>query len=135
MFFTKVTRSRFYSFLPIFSFWCISVATASHQGFHYELSAESVQAGDRNATSFAAVEIEGVLVPRELFARQSTSTNSSGQAGGNSASSSSNDFTCSPDKPCGNGACCGASGWCGYGPGYCGDGVYHRFLYNSCTLK
>jgi len=68
MLFTKVTRSRLYSFLPIFSFWCISAATASHQGFHYELSAESVQAGDLNATSFAAVEIEGVLLNAQVKA-------------------------------------------------------------------
>ncbi|ATY61069.1 glycoside hydrolase family 18 [Cordyceps militaris] len=32
------------------------------------------------------------------------------------------DFSCSPDQPCPNGACCGFSGWCGYGPKYCGDG-------------
>lgn len=32
------------------------------------------------------------------------------------------DYTCGPDSPCSNGACCGESGWCGYGPTYCGDG-------------
>ena len=32
------------------------------------------------------------------------------------------EYTCGPDKPCSNGACCGVSGWCGYGPTYCGDG-------------
>lgn len=32
------------------------------------------------------------------------------------------DYTCSPDRPCSNGACCGASGNCGYGKDYCGDG-------------
>jgi hypothetical protein len=32
------------------------------------------------------------------------------------------DFSCGPSKPCGNGACCGASGFCGYGPNYCGSG-------------
>ncbi|KAJ5555613.1 hypothetical protein N7461_004083 [Penicillium sp. DV-2018c] len=31
-------------------------------------------------------------------------------------------YTCSKDKPCSNGACCGKSGNCGYGPTYCGDG-------------
>jgi chitinase len=30
------------------------------------------------------------------------------------------DYACSKDKPCGNGACCGGSGFCGYGPKYCG---------------
>jgi hypothetical protein len=25
------------------------------------------------------------------------------------------DYTCSPGSPCSNGACCGASGFCGYG--------------------
>lgn len=32
------------------------------------------------------------------------------------------DHTCSASRPCTNGACCGASGFCGYGPTYCGDG-------------
>lgn len=32
------------------------------------------------------------------------------------------DFTCSASAPCSNGACCGASGYCGYGPTYCGAG-------------
>lgn len=32
------------------------------------------------------------------------------------------DFSCGPENPCSNGACCGASGFCGYGPVYCGDG-------------
>ncbi|KAM3426153.1 hypothetical protein NHJ13734_009626 [Beauveria thailandica] len=38
------------------------------------------------------------------------------------AEASGGDFSCSPDRPCSNGACCGSSGWCGYGPKYCGDG-------------
>ncbi|KAF4336894.1 bacteriodes thetaiotaomicron symbiotic chitinase, partial [Fusarium beomiforme] len=32
------------------------------------------------------------------------------------------DYTCGPDKPCSNKACCGEDGWCGYGPKYCGTG-------------
>ena len=32
------------------------------------------------------------------------------------------DYSCSHSKPCSNGACCGKSGFCGYGPTYCGDG-------------
>ncbi len=31
-------------------------------------------------------------------------------------------YQCSKEKPCSNGACCGKSGYCGYGPTYCGDG-------------
>ncbi|CAG8910037.1 unnamed protein product [Penicillium egyptiacum] len=31
-------------------------------------------------------------------------------------------YTCTKDKPCSNGACCGESGVCGYGPTYCGTG-------------
>ncbi|SMQ53701.1 unnamed protein product [Zymoseptoria tritici ST99CH_3D7] len=30
------------------------------------------------------------------------------------------EYSCSKEKPCGNGACCGGSGFCGYGPTYCG---------------
>ncbi|CCT65062.1 related to chitinase [Fusarium fujikuroi IMI 58289] len=32
------------------------------------------------------------------------------------------DYTCGPDKPCSNKACCGEDGWCGYSPKYCGKG-------------
>ncbi|KAI7114375.1 hypothetical protein KC352_g34682 [Hortaea werneckii] len=32
------------------------------------------------------------------------------------------DYSCSARALCSNGACCGASGYCGYGPKYCGDG-------------
>lgn len=31
-------------------------------------------------------------------------------------------FQCGPNLPCSNGACCGGSGYCGYGPTYCGSG-------------
>jgi hypothetical protein len=73
------------------------------------------------------------------------------------------DFTCGPDKPCSNGACCGASGNCGFGrsytnlvgallillkgPVYCGDGCtsncnatapcgkYHKTPGTTCPLN
>lgn len=32
------------------------------------------------------------------------------------------DYSCGPGDPCSNGACCGASGFCGYGATYCGAG-------------
>ncbi|KAE8353840.1 hypothetical protein BDV28DRAFT_132353 [Aspergillus coremiiformis] len=32
------------------------------------------------------------------------------------------DYMCGPRNPCSNGACCGSSGFCGYGPIYCGTG-------------
>lgn len=32
------------------------------------------------------------------------------------------DYSCRAGHPCHNGACCGASGYCGYGPTYCGTG-------------
>lgn len=31
-------------------------------------------------------------------------------------------YQCGPGNPCSNGACCGGSGYCGYGPTYCGSG-------------
>lgn len=37
------------------------------------------------------------------------------------------DYTCGPGRPCANGACCGARGYCGYGSMYCGNG----FVSNS----
>ena len=30
------------------------------------------------------------------------------------------EYSCDEDKPCGNGACCGKSGYCGFGDKYCG---------------
>lgn len=35
---------------------------------------------------------------------------------------SRDDYSCSASNPCPNGACCGASGYCGYGPTYCSNG-------------
>lgn len=32
------------------------------------------------------------------------------------------DYSCSKDNPCSNSACCGAEGYCGYGPTYCDNG-------------
>lgn len=39
-------------------------------------------------------------------------------------------YTCSRNQPCPNGACCGVSGWCGYGPTYCGKGCQ-----SNCNAK
>ncbi|KAL7895963.1 glycoside hydrolase family 18 protein [Trichoderma sp. TUCIM 5745] len=39
-------------------------------------------------------------------------------------------YTCSKKEPCPNGACCGVSGWCGYGPTYCGKGCQ-----SNCNAK
>ncbi|ROV99663.1 hypothetical protein VSDG_03081 [Cytospora chrysosperma] len=40
------------------------------------------------------------------------------------------DHTCAEGSPCKNGACCGASGVCGYGPAYCGNGCQ-----SNCDAK
>lgn len=61
----------------------------------------------------SASAVEGIYDPfSSIYARQTVTSNSSGHG----------DYTCSSDLPCTNGACCGESGWCGYGPTYCGDG-------------
>ncbi|KAJ3953651.1 hypothetical protein N0V92_009873 [Colletotrichum tropicale] len=39
-------------------------------------------------------------------------------------------YTCGPGRPCSNGACCGASGNCGYAPAYCGAGCQ-----SNCDAK
>lgn len=41
------------------------------------------------------------------------------------------EYTCSASKPCLNEACCGISGWCGFGPTYCGAGN----CTSSCDAK
>lgn len=46
------------------------------------------------------------------------------------ASPGQGDYTCGPDKPCANKACCGADGWCGYGPNYCEEGCQ-----SNCDAK
>src|SRR4051812_31203224 len=43
----------------------------------------------------------------DLFLRQTTTSSN--------ASTGSGTYTCGPGSPCTNGACCGESGWCGYG--------------------
>ncbi|KAL9560669.1 hypothetical protein ACKAV7_015160 [Fusarium commune] len=48
------------------------------------------------------------LVPRELSAA--------------AGASGTGDFSCGPNKPCSNKACCGKDGWCGFGDKYCGKG-------------
>ncbi|KAI0916647.1 hypothetical protein AcW1_010187 [Taiwanofungus camphoratus] len=40
------------------------------------------------------------------------------------------DGTCAADRPCPNGACCGASNFCGYGDEYCGTGCQ-----SNCDAK
>ncbi|KAI1852652.1 hypothetical protein JX266_002193 [Neoarthrinium moseri] len=41
---------------------------------------------------------------------------------GHLSSRADDPYTCGPDRPCSNGACCGPSGNCGYAPAYCGTG-------------
>ncbi|KAL4943096.1 hypothetical protein BDV06DRAFT_211304 [Aspergillus oleicola] len=55
-----------------------------------------------------------VLLVRTLCARHSQV--------GKSSLLHRDDYACSADNPCSNGACCGGSGYCGYGPTYCGTG-------------
>lgn len=40
------------------------------------------------------------------------------------------DYTCSADRPCENGACCDSTGNCGYGDTYCGKGCQ-----SNCDAK
>lgn len=44
------------------------------------------------------------------------------KAGSNITLIAYDSYSCGPGKPCSNGACCGSSGYCGYGPIYCGNG-------------
>ncbi|KAI0543166.1 carbohydrate-binding module family 18 [Xylaria digitata] len=46
-------------------------------------------------------------------------------------------YSCSETKPCGNGACCGKNGVCGYGPTYCGtnDESPNDVCWSNCNAK
>jgi chitinase len=85
----------------LLSFFCygfqyvLGSAFHSHHYHHKNISARS-----------SPDSAYGALLPR------ASTTSISGQDG----------YTCGPGNPCSNGACCGESGWCGYGPTYCGDG-------------
>lgn len=48
-----------------------------------------------------------------LMDRRQASNSNNGVNGAN---------TCGVGRPCSNGACCGQSGFCGFGPTYCGSG-------------
>ncbi|KAF9889730.1 hypothetical protein FE257_007036 [Aspergillus nanangensis] len=39
------------------------------------------------------------------------------------AAAAQEEGVCAPGSPCTNGACCANTGWCGYGPDFCGDDV------------
>ncbi len=52
------------------------------------------------------------VAPLAALLPRATSSSSTGQ----------DTYTCGPGSPCSNGACCGSSGWCGYGATYCGAG-------------
>lgn len=57
----------------------------------------------------------------EEYARAAVASNYS-RAASFGAAAADEDYTCAAGRPCSNGACCGKSGNCGYGPDYCGDG-------------
>ncbi|KAI0445107.1 carbohydrate-binding module family 18 [Xylaria telfairii] len=46
-------------------------------------------------------------------------------------------YSCSKTKPCGNGACCGKNGVCGFGPKYCGtnDISPNDVCWSNCDAK
>jgi chitinase len=62
-----------------------------------------------------------LLNTRESASNSSFSTNA-GPPKGYARRVEDDPYTCGKDRPCSNGACCGASGNCGYAPAYCGEG-------------
>lgn len=72
----------------------------------------------RNSSSQYASKALNVLVSRD------SSFNGYDTHGMSNVSELSrrDDYSCGPGNPCSNGACCGASGYCGYGSTYCGTG-------------
>ena len=50
-----------------------------------------------------------------------------------SSSTTVDDYSCGPSKPCSNGACCAKTGYCGYGPDSCGNGkTPNAKCYSNC---
>ena len=98
--------------------------------FLYQSLADDRTLNDRNTEALHALPagsgsnetLSEVLHLRHLSHRDTGSDNST--------SSSSDDYSCSAANPCSNGACCGKSGYCGYGPTYCGTGCQ-----SNCTAK
>jgi hypothetical protein len=89
------------TFLPAFPIFFPLVLSTHHHGKH--LHPDVQLSGDISPKVVAS----SFLVPR---------TDSS--------------YSCDKSNPCSNGACCGASGFCGYGPTYCGDGCI-----SNCDAK
>jgi hypothetical protein len=56
----------------------------------------------------------GICNPNQIL----SSSNNTSRAG--LVALADDPYVCSEDKPCGNGACCGKTGNCGYGEDYCG---------------
>lgn len=77
--------------------------------FSYHISIASAQSALQNESLASSNDVEDTS---QFLRLASVMAASSGQ----------DDYTCGPDKPCVNGACCGEDGWCGYSPTYCGDG-------------
>lgn len=72
--------------------------------------------------------------PHALVARRDTEFLHTDIAlGSNHSIFQRDEYSCSKDKPCSNHACCGESGYCGYGPTYCGKGC--TFVADKMSMR
>lgn len=106
----RLTLFHIISFLFLLSFFVPSVVGYARKHRHQYPARGTPQTPNHNLNHY-------------LSPRQSALTATLSESG-------QGDYTCGPNKPCGNGACCGADGWCGYSPTYCGEGCQ-----SNCDAK
>lgn len=83
---------------------------------------------DKTPRFLRLAEVSGSVNQTQLLTISSvTADGRSGQG----ASAGEENGICAPGSPCINGACCSNSGWCGYGPDFCGEEV----CISNCDAK
>jgi hypothetical protein len=93
---TRLTRRPYDLLFVLSAIVCVC------SGFNYDGKSPAIDIAGRDANIVQIGERHDINYHSALVSRQT------GQ--------------CGPGLPCSNGACCGASGYCGYGSAYCGTG-------------
>ncbi|KAK3177855.1 hypothetical protein K4F52_009407 [Lecanicillium sp. MT-2017a] len=124
--FIKRQQYTFFSLLSILSI--LSLAAIGLYGFiASDGSSESIYGEPSNffqqlSKRQLQPSLNGDSSPRSPVADKAPVSLNSASPAVRLATRADDPYTCGPDRPCSNGACCGASGNCGYAPAYCGTG-------------